>query len=131
MIQQILAVCKKYEDIAAYADIIRDIRRVLIPEGLFTKIEDAVEFISNVIGVNVYEINIRSRKHENVFLRSIYYHVLYNLMGFTLQDIGNFFNRDHTTIIHSIRKIDYDIDVNYRNCKNIIKEIKNKYDGLA
>jgi len=83
---------------------------------------------------NVYQITpdklwARTRKEEIVDARQTAMSLIYHnygkggdLRGYSLKKIGSFFNRDHTTILHSIQKAKdlCDTDDNFRNKYNEI-----------
>jgi hypothetical protein len=52
--------------------------------------------------IKKYELDSKSRKRENTWRRAIITHELKN-KGFTFQEIGVLFNRDHSTIINSLK----------------------------
>ena len=49
-------------------------------------------------------LNGRSREQFYVFRRNYLCYALYRTQELTLGEIGNIFNRDHSTVLHSIRK---------------------------
>jgi hypothetical protein len=49
-------------------------------------------------------LNGRSREQFYVFRRHYLCYALYRTQELTLGEIGNIFNRDHSTVLHSIRK---------------------------
>ena len=50
------------------------------------------------------ELNGRSREQFYVFRRHYLSYALYRTQELTLSEIGRVFNRDHSTVLHSIRK---------------------------
>ena len=50
------------------------------------------------------ELNGRSREQFYVFRRHYLCYALYRTQELTLSEIGRVFNRDHSTVLHSIRK---------------------------
>lgn len=50
------------------------------------------------------ELNGRSREQFYVFRRHYLCYALYRTQELTLSEIGRIFNRDHSTVLHSIRK---------------------------
>jgi hypothetical protein len=70
------------------------------------------------------DITADTRKQEYVFGRMIYFKILRDL-GYGFQPIGRTLNKDHSTVIHSVRTFDdlviYDKEL-YRTY-NIIKEL--------
>lgn len=61
--------------------------------------------ISFVSGQPEEEILGSSRSRSLVLCRHVYYHIAREKMGLKLCQIGKFFDRDHTTIIHGLRKV--------------------------
>jgi chromosomal replication initiation ATPase DnaA len=49
-------------------------------------------------------LNGRSREQFYVFRRHYLCYALYRTQELTLSEIGKIFNRDHSTVLHSIRK---------------------------
>lgn len=49
-------------------------------------------------------LNQRSREQFYVFRRHYLCYALYRTQELTLSEIGSIFNRDHSTVLHSIRK---------------------------
>jgi len=54
--------------------------------------------------IETEELNGRSREQFNVFRRHYLCYALYRTRELTLSEIGRIFNRDHSTVLHSIRK---------------------------
>ena len=50
--------------------------------------------------IKKYELDSKSRKRENVWRRAIISHEL-EKKGFTMQEIGRLFNRDHSTVVNA------------------------------
>lgn len=66
------------------------------------------------------------RRHKRLaHARHIFCHLAYEYTNSTMSRIGHFLKRDHTTIIHALRKIDnsYQGDVDFQEmCVSIAKE---------
>lgn len=54
--------------------------------------------------IETEELNGRSREQFYVFRRHYLCYALYRTQELTLSEIGRVFNRDHSTVLHSIRK---------------------------
>lgn len=67
--------------------------------------KNLLSVISFVSGQPEEEILGASRSRGLVLCRHVYYHIARTKMGLKLSQIGAFFNRDHTTIIHGLSKV--------------------------
>ena len=67
--------------------------------------QNLLNVISFVSGQPENEIIGSSRSRSLVLCRHVYYHIAREKMGLKLAQIGSFFNRDHTTIIHGLNKV--------------------------
>ena len=93
---------------------------------MIEKFKKIIEFET---GVNV---EIVSRKRNFVEARAIYYKLLRDISNMTLQAIGDTVNRDHATILHSLKSVDdwmkYDVKLSGKY-KNILYAIDNIGDS--
>lgn len=57
---------------------------------------------------NVTEAQVMSRNKSNAVAaaRSEIMHAMSKTLGWTLNQIGRFFDRDHTTVLHSVRRVE-------------------------
>lgn len=82
-------------------------------------------------GINV---DIVSRKRNFVEIRALYYKILRDILGMTLQSIADTVNKDHATILHSIKNFDIwasyseDLRRNYNNVMHMIHHYE--YDAV-
>lgn len=53
----------------------------------------------------VEPLKLRSRKRELVIPRQIAFYLLRTKLDLTLSDIGRMFNRDHATVLYSVRTV--------------------------
>jgi len=60
--------------------------------------------------IDVNPIRVRSRKSQYVDLRAIFCHIGNKKLKFTLVSIGRYIGRDHTTVIHLIKKVENLLD---------------------
>ncbi len=93
---------------------------------MIEKFKKIIEFET---GVNV---EIVSRKRNFVEARAIYYKLLRDISNMTLQAIGDTVNKDHATILHSLKGVDdwmrYDTKL-FEKYKNILYAIDNIGDS--
>lgn len=54
--------------------------------------------------IEEYQLNTRSRKRETVYKRYYLMNALFMQSKLSLTGIGELFNRDHSTVIHSIKE---------------------------
>jgi chromosomal replication initiation ATPase DnaA len=67
------------------------------------KIEDVLKIIAENCGVKSHEIVSRIRKRTLIDARFIFCYMLKSEFNFTYESIGKILDRDHTTIIHSVK----------------------------
>ena len=65
-----------------------------------------IDFVQTLVGVK--DLSKKSRKGEYVYARLILSYIL-RYRGYSLAEIGRVLNRDHSTIINSLRNYDYKI----------------------
>lgn len=67
-------------------------------------LEDELEnFVDVKSIVNYFKLNSKSRKRDLVTIRHVFFCVLHK-KGTTLEQIGEIFNKDHSTVVHGIKK---------------------------
>jgi chromosomal replication initiation ATPase DnaA len=93
--------------------------------------QSVVESIEDVTGVprELWEIR-RSRTTQEVLIRHIYIHMLYNYGKFTLQTIARIVGlKNHCTVIQSINRTkEWFEDEQYDYERNLLEEIKESYE---
>jgi len=74
--------------------------------------QEAKEIISNIekaTGIAYSELKSKNRERNTVIARQYAMYQLYDILhplGYTLTEIAKMFNRDHTTVIYSIRQVE-------------------------
>ena len=102
--------------------IIRDLISGIEPRRI--KIEDILRIISRHFGVSRGDILSQRRHRSVVWPRQIGMYLAKQMTSRSLPEIGRRFGgRDHTTVLHAIRKIDGEISNNVR-LKDEIEELK-------
>jgi chromosomal replication initiator protein len=102
--------------------IIRDLVQGIEPRRI--KIEDILRIVSRHYAVSKQDI-LSDRRHRSVVRpRQVGMYLAKHLTSRSLPEIGRRFgNRDHTTVLHAIRKIDREVGENPR-LKDEIEELK-------
>lgn len=78
----------------------------LIRDGDKDKIDLIKRIASDAIGIPVIRLKENNRKKEVVWARNLIMWYVHKYMGYTLSDAGAIFNKDHSSVIHSIKRID-------------------------
>lgn len=93
------------------------------------EVRDILAKVEYATGVSYSVMASKSRERNYVIARqyAIYqvYQQLHNL-GYTLTEIGKLFNRDHSTVLHSVKQIMSGISCN----DYLIKRIHERYNNL-
>ena len=102
--------------------IVRDLVQGIEPRRI--KIEDILKTVSRHFGVSKGDILSQRRHRSVVWPRQIGMYLAKQLTSRSLPEIGRRFgNRDHTTVLHAIRKIEGEITNSVR-LKDEIEELK-------
>jgi chromosomal replication initiator protein len=102
--------------------VIRDLVQGLEPRRI--KIEDILRIISRHFGVSKGDLLSQRRHRSVVWPRQIGMYLAKQLTARSLPEIGRRFgNRDHTTVLHAIRKIEGELAGNPR-LKEELEELK-------
>ena len=91
-------------------------------------LESIANNVERYFNLKENEILSSTRSHNVSYPRQIAMYIMKECTNFTLAQIGDFFKKDHSTIIHGIKKIAEDIENDPSKKKlvdNIIKNIKN------
>lgn len=101
---------------------IRDLVHGIEPRRI--KIEDILRIISRHYGVSKGDILSQRRHRSVVWPRQIGMYLAKQMTSRSLPEIGRRFgNRDHTTVLHAIRKIDGELNGNTR-LRDEIEDLK-------
>lgn len=92
-------------------------------------IEDIQKEVESFYRVKHTDLISQSRSHDIVIPRQIAMYLCRQLLDDPLETIGNKFNRDHSTVMHSVRKIEKDI-FNNRNLQEEVEAIKKKINEI-
>jgi len=88
---------------------------------------DIIESVCLWYKITVEKVMEVSRKKVVCEARQVIMFIIRLRLKFVLTDIGKLFNKDHTTVIHSLQAVQKMLDTNYLPADHIIyKYIKNK-----
>ena len=88
-----------------------------------------IDMVAEHFGVTSSDILSKKRNSEFVLPRQVSMYLLRNTLDISLANVGKILGKkDHTTIIHGIKKIEEDILIN-EDLKNKIEIIKKKINA--
>lgn len=88
--------------------------------------DKVIDIIAKYYKLSRADIQGKSRRREIVLARQISMWMIRNVSNLTYKEIGKLFKgRDHSTVMASIEKIDYQLKIN-ETVKNALKNIKEK-----
>lgn len=108
-------------------DIVKDVTSDSLPVSVV--INNIFSAVSNTYGVSIDDIKSANRSSNISQARNICMYVIKTVTGITLKEVGTFFGKDHSTVLHSIKRIESALekDQTFRNTvNNIIREVKEK-----
>ncbi|MCD8144415.1 MAG: chromosomal replication initiator protein DnaA [Oscillospiraceae bacterium] len=108
--------------IRAIRDLIRE-RNEFVPSP-----DEIIEETAKFYGLNPQEIKGLSRTKEINTARQISMYLIRHITTLSLKEIGRVFNRDHSTVMHAIEKVERLVKEN-RDTAEIIKDIKANLDA--
>lgn len=97
--------------------------------GLVPSTDLILEEVANVYNVSISKLLGNNRTKELVVPRQIAMYLIRSMTGLSLPDIGKKFNRDHSTVLHSINKIEQQVlsdSILSGQIKDLIKNIEGK-----
>ncbi|MEO0108320.1 MAG: chromosomal replication initiator protein DnaA, partial [candidate division WOR-3 bacterium] len=104
-------------------DLAAKVLRDIIPRRRTTSRELILERVCETFGVSLAEVNGRSRTRRITIARQAAMYLYRNLLGMSLKEIGGHFgSRDHTTVLHSISKIEQQ--------KSVDSDLASRLEGI-
>ena len=91
------AVVRKLEDAEPCA---------VVKNAASTRVENIVEAVSGYSAIGVERMRGRGRQKATFQARSAAMYLIREMTGWSLSDIGEYFDRDHTSVIYAIRQIE-------------------------
>jgi len=93
-------------------------------------IEKIIAELAECMGTTATEIKGKSRKRKLVITRQIGQVCAKELTGLSLKTVGQAFNRDHTTVIHSIKCVNDMYDTKNDEFMECFKKLPHLYKVL-
>ena len=112
-VKKISAMMTAYSDavtIEQVQDIIKDITTDYQPTSVV--VHKIVEFIAKAFGVTENDILSTKRQANIALARQITMYVIKEVTDLKLQEIGNYFNKNHTTVLYAINQAQEKMDEN-------------------
>ena len=88
-----------------------------------TNIEPLLELFCSIHNISVQDVKGRSRKNGLPLYRHIFAYIAKNELNATLKDIGCVINRNHDTVLHGIKNIEW-----YLSIPNVYVKFKRMVD---
>lgn len=99
--------------------------------------EDLIFIQKCVEQVTGLDLATRTRKHEYIIARTIYYKICRELTLYSYGDIGGILNKDHSTVLHAIKNFKRDVagdETNFKKYHSAFtiaeKILSERYDEL-
>lgn len=109
-------------------DVAREVLKdIIIPMKSELTADDIIKTVCNFFNVSISDIIGKSRMKNVVLPRQISIYLMRNLTRLSLKEIGKLFMKDHTTIIHSIEKVQ-DLKKD-KKMKELIERITSELEG--
>ena len=86
-------------------DLIREVVTTVVGSGKDLTIEMISELIARQFKVSINDMRSRSRKRRLTFPRQMAMYLCRKYTDDSLAEIGRAFNRDHSTVLHSVKKV--------------------------
>lgn len=85
--------------------------------------------VATYFGEDAYDVRTftRTRKREKVQARQIAHHIAVKKFMYTYQKVGDFYDKDHATVIHSCKTVNNLLDTDQR-FKQMFFEITQKFN---
>jgi chromosomal replication initiator protein len=106
-------------------DIIKDITNENEPVSV--TIEKIIDSVSNAFGVTTSDIKSDKRQAEITQARQAAMYIIKEITDQTLKDIGSYFDKNHSTVVHSVRQCSERMEENaaYKSTvNNIIRDFR-------
>jgi chromosomal replication initiation ATPase DnaA len=112
-------IIEKY-DLPENKEIISELKALIDTEP---EVWDAINIISEVMGLPPETILSTGRKQEIVYMRYILFYALYTYCNINTIRLKKVTHYDHSTILYGINKVRFDIETEYADTKIILERI--------
>lgn len=129
MIYHYSSYSKEYPTIDRTKEWIKDYLTINNKLSYKVNIEDIQSIVAQEYSITVDEIKSKQRSERLSFPRQIAIYIACEITDLSLPDIGKFFNKDHSTVIHARDKIKQLLNSDpffSEQINDLINKIKNK-----
>ena len=109
-------------------DIVKDVTTDSLPVSVV--VEKLLSIVSETYGVSLDDMKSSSRAQNISQARNVAMYVMKKVIpNITLKEIGDYFNKNHATVIHSVKRIEESVEKDqiFKNTvNNIIREVREK-----
>lgn len=101
---------------------------IINPIHKMNKNKELLEILQKVCdasGIMPHDILSKTRKREIVIARQLFCYITVKYFNYTLKNVGNFLNRDHSTVVHSVNAYTDYLQMKYKNETTIYEDAKN------
>lgn len=81
-------------------------------------------------GVNTKVLSDKNRTKNVNECRQMFFYLAYSIYRYKCQEVGDLIDKDHATVLHACRKIEYQERV-YSEIKNAITIIKSRIENIS
>lgn len=124
-LKKVYGVMPSFEQIQ---NIVKDVSSDSLPVSVI--VEKIFNIVSETYGVSVEDMKSSSRSQNISLSRNVCMYVMKKCIpNITLKEIGINFNKDHATVLHSVKKVESAIETDqiFKNTvNNIIREVREK-----
>ncbi len=124
-LKKVYGVMPSFEQIQ---NIVKDVSSDSLPVSVI--VEKIFNIVSETYGVSVEDMKSSSRSQNISLSRNVCMYVMKKCIpNITLKEIGINFNKDHATVLHSVKKVEASIETDqiFKNTvNNIIREVREK-----
>jgi len=97
----------------------------------FTRLEDIAEMMHEKYGITYKQLRMRRRTYSLAQQRRIFCKLAKEFSEASFSTIGNFINKDHTTVLRSIdAELDADYTKIYQDLRGLIAEMEAEIDSV-
>ena len=89
------------------------------------ELTEILQKVCDASGIMPHDIISKNRKREIVIARQLFCYITIKYFNYTLKNVGNFLNRDHSTVIHSVNAYTDYLQMRYKNETAIYEDAKN------
>lgn len=92
--------------------------------------DKVIQFVAEVFGIKAEDIKGKGQTRESVFPRQLAMYACRNKLKMSYTKIGEFFVKDHSTVMSSVKNIQQGLDSNNKEVVSAYYSIQKKFDSL-